>query len=150
MGAMDMKVTKHIGISTIAAISAYKLIGSQSMSIALFLSGILIDLDHVFDYILLSKEGFSIGNFFSWYDEGKWQKVFLFFHSYELITILAFVTFVRANEVLIGITAGCVLHLLADQIAVMGRGFSPWFYFISYRYSVGFEKKKYISKRGDP
>ncbi|MFA6412855.1 MAG: hypothetical protein WCW53_09160 [Syntrophales bacterium] len=149
-----MKASTHVGISAVAAISAYKLTGSQPMSISLFLSGIFIDLDHVLDFILLSKERFSISNFFSWCNDLRWQKAFIVFHSYELITIFALMSFLLANDILIGITIGCVLHLLADQISIMTlertEGVSPWLYFFSYRYSVGFEKKGYFSKRVEP
>lgn len=146
-----MKATAHIGISAVAAVSAYKMTGSPSLSISLFLSGIFIDLDHLADYILLSREQFSLSRFFSWYEENRWQKVFLVFHSLELLTILIIAAFLLKNDIVTGIAIGCTLHLVSDQVGLMtrklGKRVSPWFYFFTYRYAVGFEKSRFLVKK---
>lgn len=145
-----MKASTHIGISTIAAVSAYKLTGSQTFSISLFLSGIFIDLDHVVDYMLLSKERFTIKNFFSWYDEHRWQRVFIVLHSYELITIFSLIACLLKNEIMIGMSLGFLLHIMLDQIGNMTADLndrkSPWFYFFLYRYAMSFEKNNYLER----
>lgn len=143
-----MKLTAHIGISTVAAASVYTITGSQRLSLSLLLSGIFIDLDHVVDYVLLSEERFTRKNFFSWYDERRWNKIYIIFHSYELLAIFLLMTFWFRNDIMIGVAIGCSLHLLADQIGNvsmrLSERFSLWFYFFSYRYHTGFEKKNFL------
>ncbi len=145
-----MKLTAHVAISTAAAVAVYKITGLKMLSLSFFLSGIFIDLDHLLDYVLLSRERFSIRNFFSWYEERRWKKIYIIFHSYELLAGLLLAAVLARNEVLTGIAAGCSLHLLADQIgnpgAVPRVRLSPWFYSLSYRYFQRFEKEKLSEK----
>lgn len=144
-----MKLTVHLGISAVAAVSAYNITSSHPLSITLFLSGIFMDLDHLFDYMLLSKEEFSIRNLTLWYSEKRWNnKIYIIFHSYELLMVLLLLTFLLRNNILIGLAIGSSLHLFADEIDNMhqefDKRFSKGYYFFSYRWIVGFEGKNLL------
>jgi hypothetical protein len=140
-----MKATAHIGVSALAAAAAYEITASGPIAVSLFISGVLIDLDHLPDYLLLAKEKFSFRSFFSWYHDRKWQKIYIVFHSYELMALLVMASFWLRNGAFIGMTSGCLLHMVMDQIGNIrmkpGERLSPWFYFFLHRCQAGFEKK---------
>ena len=143
-----MKIPAHIAISTVAGLTAYGLTKSETLTGSVFLSSLLIDIDHVPDYILLSKERLSIKNFLSWYNEKKWDRIYIILHSYEIIAILVSIASLFRNDIIIGVAIGCALHLIADQIGNMtfglGKRLSPWFYFLSYRYCMEFMKNRML------
>ncbi len=67
-----MKASVHFYSSWLLGGIVYKLSQSVGISMAAFLSTILIDIDHVFDFIIFSGEKFSIKNIFSWCNHGRW------------------------------------------------------------------------------
>jgi hypothetical protein len=119
------------------------------MAVSACISGILIDIDHLFDFLVFSREKFSIKGFFSWFYETRWEKTTILLHSYELYLVLCIVTFFYSNDILIGFLLGGGLHLMLDQIGVRNYGSSsPMYYFLAYRCSVGFQKNKmFINKQ---
>ena len=124
-----------------AALYAYS--RSVPEAASCFLSGVLIDLDHVVDFHLFSGERFSLVNFFSWCYESRWRKVTLILHSYELFGILCAVAYYLDSAVLQGIIWGAGLHLLLDQLAnPRTYRLSPWFYLLGYRMAMGFRRDK--------
>ena len=141
-----MKTKVHIYSSGLLGGTVYILSRSAGIAVVTFLSGVLIDLDHIFDYVIFSGEKFTIKKMFAWCDEWRWEKITLLFHSYELYLILGIVTYYFPHDVLIGIMIGTGVHLFIDQI---GNCFlcndirvSPWFYFLTYRIYVGFHQDK--------
>lgn len=143
-----MTVRSHIYSS--AALAALLLSISHSLQMALtcLLAGILIDLDHVFDFLFFSKEKLSVRSVFLWCNQAKWQKVTLIFHSYELFFVLAVAVFYFPNAVLMGFLFGMGLHLLLDQFG--NRYFNKifrlnlFFYFMIYRTLKGFKKENML------
>ncbi len=119
---------------------------STELSVITFLSGIFIDLDHFLDFFLFSGEKFSIKNVISWCEDGRWERVSLIFHSYELYIVLGVITYYFPHNILIGIMLGVGLHLLLDQFwnCNMRKRFrlAQWFYFLTYRASVGFHRDR--------
>ena len=141
-----MKGSIHFYSSGLLGGAVYKLSQSLEMSIITFLCGFLIDIDHVFDYLVLSGRKFSIKNLLSWCYNDEWEIIFLFFHSYELYFLLGVTTYYFPNNILIGLMLGIGVHLVLDQIWNCRRRndicLSPWFYFITYRAYAGFHKDK--------
>jgi hypothetical protein len=138
-----MKTSVHVATSAMLTAALYAHSRSVPMAASCFVSGVLIDLDHVVDFHLFSGERFSLANFFSWYAESRWQRLTLIFHSYELFGILCAVAYYLDNAVLGGIVWGAGLHLLLDQLA-NPRTFrlSPWIYLLGYRIAMGFRRDK--------
>ncbi len=138
-----MKTSAHILTSSVLSAGLYAYSHSLPEAASCFVSGVLIDLDHVLDHRLFSGEKFTITNFFSWHNDARWRKLSLVFHSYELYVILCGVAFFVDSALLRGLLWGAGLHLLLDQLA-NGRMYrlSPWFYFLGFRIAAGFRREK--------
>ncbi len=140
-----MTVKTHIATSALLAGGLYAAEDSLAMAAAALLSGIFIDVDHLFDYLLLSDERFSIRGMFSWCDEGRWERIILFFHSYEFYALFGLYLYHYPDPILTGIFYGVGLHLLLDQIGnrylLKNLAVNPLFYFITYRAMGGFRKE---------
>ena len=143
-----MKVQTHIYTSALLGGSLYATTQSTQIAVSCFLSGIFIDIDHVFDFLIFSGEKFSVKNMFSWCNELRWQKVTLFFHSYEIYIILSIILYYFPDYMFIGILLGSGLHLALDQIgqSCFKKKYkvSPWFYFLVFRLCAGFRKGKML------
>jgi hypothetical protein len=138
-----MKASTHVYASTALAAALYAFSHSFWEAAICFVSGTLIDLDHLMDYHLFSGERFSFKDFFSWYYENRWQKIILIFHSYELFGLMCIAANYLDSEVLRGVLWGSGLHLMLDQIDNKRKfQLSPWFYFLGYRIAVGFRREK--------
>ncbi|MBI2559971.1 MAG: hypothetical protein HYW14_02410 [Planctomycetes bacterium] len=107
-----MRPFKHFVVSTISGAVVYSLTGALSPSIACFLTGWLIDVDHFYDYIKVNGWNFSVKGFFEHFDR-------------SLNLTLSFATL------------GYIIHLLSDQFT---NGVSPLAYFLTYRVAKGFDK----------
>ena len=140
-----MKLPSHAAASAAVSAAVYGVTRSPTAALAALLSGILIDLDHVPDFFLLSGEKFSLSNLISWHVNMRWDRVVLVLHSLELWALLALWAFLRRQDLLFGLAAGTGIHLACDEIGnrnPMGHRLSRWFYFLSYRAWVGFRKER--------
>lgn len=132
-----MTTKNHAIASTALAAGIYAATSSvETASSALFI-GIFLDIDHIIDFFLFSGERFSIDGFTSWYYDGRWKRLILIFHSYELYMIYGLFVYMHPNPVLLGILCGMALHLVLDQIAnrhfIKKFTISKWFYFFIFR-----------------
>lgn len=141
-----MKVPAHVCTSTLLGAALYAHTGSWQVAAAGLVSGVLIDVDHIFDFLIFSGEAFSVRNLFSWCDDGRWERISLPFHSYELYLLAGLITYFRPSPIMAGVLCGTGLHLLLDQFG--NRYLAPrfsvslWFYFFAFRFSVGFRKER--------
>jgi len=143
-----MKVQTHLYTSALLGGSLFATTQSVQIAVSSFLSGIFIDIDHLFDFLIFSGEKFSLKNMFSWCNELRWQKVSLIFHSYEIYIILSVIMYYFPDNMFIGILLGSGLHLALDQIGQScfkkKHKVSPWFYFLAFRLYAGFRKGKML------
>lgn len=143
-----MKASVHLYSSALLGGSIYKISQSAEIAIVAFLSGFLIDLDHVVDFLFLSGEKFNLKDMLSWCHNGRWEKIVLILHSYELYLLLGFLTYFFPHNIFIGLLLGTGLHLILDQIwnCHLRSDFriSPWFYFLAYRVHAGFHRDKLL------
>jgi hypothetical protein len=92
--------------------------------------------------MLFAGEKFSVNKMFSWCCEGRWRKITLLLHSYEIYIILLIAAYYRPSEILTGILFGTGLHMMLDQARNPAcENLSGWFYFLSYRIYAGFSKE---------
>ncbi len=136
-----MKPFKHFAVSTISGAAVYSLTGSLSSSIACFLTGWLIDVDHFYDYIKANGWDFNIKRFIRYFDKSHptqhYRKHYFFFHAHELAIILTLICLLSNLNLTISFaTLGYIVHLLFDQFT--NRVF-PLAYFLTYRVVKGFE-----------
>ncbi len=100
------------------------------------IGGILIDADHLVDYLIHCKK-MSLKNliFFSYQ---KKKKVYLFFHSWELIILLSVIAFFIQSKSLQIFSFAWGLHLCVDNLdGFKERGL--FYYFLAYRLSKKFK-----------
>jgi len=112
---------------------------------ACFLSGIFIDLDHHFDYLLEKKEiPLSYKKLVDFCKYDHQSKLYLFLHSYELLLLLWLsITYFSLGAVWLGIAIGFTTHIICDEIVNPGR---PLSYFLIYRIKHNFNRKMFFKK----
>ena len=112
-----MQARFHVAASVIASAATYAVSQSAAMAAVTLLSGILMDADHLLDYVVMTRPPYSIRRLFDTYYQNRHVNVFLLFHSWELLGILAFAAIAtRWEPVLTGLLIGMGHHLLLDQI----------------------------------
>lgn len=149
-----MNTKAHTLTSTALAAGLYATTSSVSMASGALLTGIFMDIDHVIDFFILSKERFSINGFVSWCYEGRWNKLVLMLHSYELLALYSLLVYRFPNPFLLGSLCGMGLHLTLDQIGnrhlIKTFTISKWFYFFTFRAWGGFDKDWLRKPKGNP
>jgi len=120
----------HFIISLFLAFILFYFFGSPLASLLCFLSGFLLDMDHLLDFwIYKRKITFSKEIFQEFYK--NWDKEVVLLHSVELIIplwIFAYLT--RYYLLSFAITIGFISHLILDFLSYELQPFS---YFLSYR-----------------
>ncbi|HBR13927.1 MAG TPA: hypothetical protein DD723_00055 [Candidatus Omnitrophica bacterium] len=108
---------------------------------ACFLSGFFIDLDHHIDYFLSEKKiPFKYQELYDFCSDAQKGRIYLFFHSYELLALLwSLIFFLPHQGIWLGIVLGATVHVLCDQIF---NPFKKYAYFFTYRMKYGFDKRK--------
>jgi hypothetical protein len=135
-----MKLTSHIGASTVISASLMILFRSWELTIYSFLSGIFIDLDHIVDYLLQDRPALDIKEFFAFFHEEKHHKIYIFLHSWELLILLFTGVIISGWDMaMLGILVGAFQHMLFDEILNRPSG---WGYSLIWRWRCGFASKK--------
>ena len=112
-----MQVRYHVAASIIASAATYALSDSAIMAAVTLFSGIFIDADHLIDYVIMHRPPYNMQRFFETYYNSKLTHVFLVFHSWDLILIIALIAMASNWEpVTTGLLIGMGHHLLLDQI----------------------------------
>lgn len=140
-----MKPSIHALASAGAAAVSFALTSSAETSLAIVVSGVFIDIDHVFDY--LREYGFRPRPvfFYSVFRRIVFKRLFLIFHSWELLATLWALTFLaQTPPILLGCAIGITLHLIMDQI---GNQVFPLTYFITWRLRHGFLADRIVKHR---
>ena len=97
--------------------------------LAAFLTGVLIDLDHLVEY-------------YSWFVREERSKVWFFLHSYELAVPAFLAGYMSGwDPVVLGVSAGFLGHVLTDQVVNPMR---PLAYFFTYRAIKGFRRSELL------
>jgi len=135
-----IKLIEHLP-TTIFIISAFILMEGVNVNIIFYclLFGWLIDLDHLIDFIILNKKKdlFNLNLFLSGSYFQKFQKIYIFLHSYE-ITVLLFFSSILIEQNIFYVALAHFFHLIQDQILNKVKYFS---YFFMYRLLNNFSIK---------
>jgi len=132
-----MNLKHHVATSTGVSAVVYYLSGSMELTLASFLSGVLIDIDHVFDYLFHRGMRFDIKDFFRFFAEERYRRLTLLFHGWEwLFMLLAISWLTEWNFLITGIFIGFTQHMVFDKLYNISR-FSS--YSLLYRWRVGFK-----------
>ncbi|MFC1849963.1 hypothetical protein ACFL27_07215 [candidate division CSSED10-310 bacterium] len=132
-----MKPPAHIVISAGAALLVGQGFQSTGAGWACFFSGVFIDIDHLFDYLLRSPHRkLSVRDFFHPDQWGPDGKLYLIFHGWEYLPLLLLASLIPGiTEIAWGIFIGVFIHLILDHIHNNGH---PLTYFVIYRWKSAF------------
>jgi len=91
---------------------------------------VLVDVDHVFDYI--REEGrFDMVNMFEKSYDGDFHHLYVIFHAYEYIPVAWIIGFFIHNYTFSAVfTAAYLCHMIPDQLM---NNVKPFGYFMTYR-----------------
>src|SRR6266508_2297664 len=107
----------HLVTTALACAAVYAGTGSAALTAGLAAGGFLIDLDHVFDYVVFERQrDLRPAAFLRHYLEGRVRRVVLPLHSYELLALLVLMAWLSNCEWLWGYGLGMALHLPLDII----------------------------------
>lgn len=141
-----MKPTHHVIISV--GVTAFLAIWVKSWAalLACFLSGILIDLDHYLDYIMVKKRiPWRYQDLLNYLDKDLDGKFYFYFHSYEFLFLLWFaIVHFQLADFWVAIAVGLTTHMIADQIF---NPFRPFSYFLFFRIRNNFERRRLFTQR---
>jgi hypothetical protein len=139
----------HLVTTAVACAGAYAATGSVALTAGLAAGGFLIDVDHMIDYVLLERQrDLRPGSFLRYYLGGKVERAVLVLHSYELLALLAGISWLTGAEWLWGWVFGMMLHLPLD-ILFNGKfasgGFVSFYSFIV-RARAGFRIRRFADR----
>ncbi len=110
-----MKPQYHLASSALVAGILYLIFKSWSMALSCFLSGILIDIDHIFDYMKEYGFPFRVKDFIHAVYSCNFNRMILLFHSWELLFLIAIIAwFTKWNPTITGVLIGFGHHLVLD------------------------------------
>ena len=124
-----MKPPGHAVVSLGIGAIVWGVTKSPYSVLAAFLTGVLIDLDHLVEY-------------YSWFVREERSEVWFFLHSYELAVPAFLAGYMSGwDPVVLGVSAGFLGHVLTDQVVNPMR---PLAYFFTYRAIKGFRRSEII------
>ncbi len=135
-----MKLSQHCISAGPLAVAAYAATGgSFAAAFWAAVGSVLIDCDHIADYVLWNRGWGGMGHFFASCEDGRLGRLYLLLHSVEwLIFLWVLVGTGIAAPWGVGLTIGLSGHLLLDWIGNRHL-VQPSFYWLWYRASNGFD-----------
>ncbi|UCD55009.1 MAG: hypothetical protein JSV93_05695 [Candidatus Omnitrophota bacterium] len=142
-----MKPSRHIIASLTLGGLLWLFTKSVYVGSLCFASGILVDVDHVLEYIIHHGwKGLTFKNVYRACEqtakqEGKmrFKKIYIIFHTGEAVLLLWAITVYTKNIYLLAITIGFSLHLILDCI---GNSLRPFSYSVCWRAINKFDSNK--------
>lgn len=142
-----MSPTGHLLTTASVCVFSHALGSSEQLTAGLFLGGVLIDVDHYFDYVVFERQrSLNPLRFLNYYLDCKLKRAVLILHSYELMAMLGLLAALTHNQVLIGYFVGAMMHLALDIYFNGQQCLREPFYFYSffYRWSKQFQAIRMI------
>lgn len=133
---------------TSGVISAFVWIHFRSFGCAAlsFLTGVLIDLDHLFDYFTTYRFTLSFRRIYCACSRARFKRLYLLVHSYEIVILLWIAIYVFSlSNAWKAVAIGMTQHLVFDQLT---NPLKRYGYFLTYRVLHGFRKEMIV--RIDP
>ena len=116
-----MRIREHIAVSAVFSCGLLVITRSWAMFAVSFLSGVLVDVDHVLDYVRQHPSRYDIVHFFRTCEEYRLKKVYLWLHSIEFLLPIGIAAYFTQSVYLTGFSLGLAQHLIFDvQIRAPG------------------------------
>jgi membrane-bound metal-dependent hydrolase YbcI (DUF457 family) len=140
-----MTMLQHTGISAILGAGLWCLAGPWAAA-ACLVAGVLVDLDHLFDYAMnYPWRRFHPRHFFHAFRLEVLDRVFVLLHAWELVAAVWLAAWWSGWEpMLLGAAVGLGVHLLLDQIF---NAHNPAAYLLAYRLLHRFEGRRFYGER---
>lgn len=107
-----------------------------------FISGIFIDLDHLFDYYVSHKFTLSIKRIYCACRRIRFKRLFILLHSYELVALLWIAIYALSlSNIWKAAAIGLTQHMIFDQLT---NPISTFGYFLTYRLINNFSRDRII------
>lgn len=123
---------------------------SVTCGVVSFLAGVMIDIDHLFDYWMeYGFRRFTVKRFYTCSYRVRYDRLTLIFHSYELIIILWLMIGVFSlSNIWKAVAIGLTQHLLFDHFRNLFNGKLDRFgYFLTFRLKNKFKTDRIAKKR---
>lgn len=131
-----MKLPHHVAASAVVSGALYAAFRSPGLTIASFLSGVFIDLDHLLDYAREHGITLDPAHFFDACHERQFERAVLVLHGWEWLAVLGVAAWLTAwNPWVLGALVGVAQHLALDQLHNRA---SRWGYSLVWRWKNGF------------
>lgn len=130
-----MRARYHAAFSMGTGFLGWALSRSWGLTLGIMMGGVIIDLDHLVDYIVHYGWRLDIRRFFRASYCGEYERALLFLHAWELWLLVGCAALIFPRQWLAGLALGWGLHLLLDQ--VMNRPV-PGAYSLIYRWKRRF------------
>ncbi len=135
-----MKLRSHVIASLLFSTLIFMIFKSWKITAVSFFSGVLIDIDHVFDYSWEFRKRFRVKEFFDTHYNDRNLFYMVIFHSWELLALLSICAFSMSwNSWIVGVTIGFTQHIILDQIF---NKTNRWIFFFFWRLKNDFNVKK--------
>jgi hypothetical protein len=116
---------------------------SAAFFVSLF-SGVLIDIDHIFDYYFQKGVTLRLDKIYACYEQLECEYVVILFHSVELLLLLwVFIAMLKLDLLWVAFAIGLTQHVISDIISNHKFIYS-YSYLLSYRITRGFKTKKLL------
>jgi hypothetical protein len=125
-----MRLLGHALASVAVSTGIYGLTKSTEIAVSSFLAGVLIDIDHYFDYWLQYPLKLDVKHFFTTCEGHGLQRVTLLLHSVEMLLVLLAAVYLTRSKMLLGIYLGFSQHIIFDYIF---NGVYPLSYYFVFR-----------------
>ncbi len=139
-----MRLQEHVAFSVPFAGGLYAATSSWQLAVAAFVSGIFVDLDHVFDYLVEYGFNLDLKNFLTSFPEGRYRRIYILLHGWEWVVCGAVVAWLSHwNPWAVGTVLGVGVHLILDQLTNKSK---QWAYFLTWRCLTRFEPRRSFPK----
>jgi hypothetical protein len=138
-----IKLRYHAIASLGCSVLFYLIFKSFLYSVVCFLAGILVDLDHVIDYVRCTGWNLNIKYFFQFVYGIHYDRLTILFHAWEFSVLFVIMIMVTGGNLLVlAVGIGFIQHLIFDQCT---NPIKPFAYFIIYRLRHKFSKESILS-----
>jgi hypothetical protein len=141
-----MNISSHISISALVAAGIWYFTGSLLAGFLCFISGGLIDADHILEYAInYGWKGLTIKKVYDASQQSRsrkkvgYKKLHLIFHSVELLGLLWILYIITNSIYIFALAIGMTIHLIMDYA---GNRVYPLSYFFVWRAIKGFDAHK--------
>jgi hypothetical protein len=136
----NMRLHHHTAISITISGFLYMIFKSWGLAAASLISGILIDLDHLFDYTYEHGQPFNIRDFFRVCHNCQFNRIFLLLHAWEWVALLGIAAWLSGwNPWVTGVLIGFGQHILLDTVH-NGSGLRSYFLYWRWKNDFVFDR----------